>query len=236
MAASNVPVITTVRVIAGNKLTVEDNMIRDKLRTLAGASVMVLAVAGLTWLASPNKSHKNSNETLCKSTGFKVDEFGHIVPCTPLANRVEVNSTFNQYLTWKPEVSSNYTIGKWTAIYNIKAHTVYLPNGTQLEAHSGRNEKMDNPRFVTVKNQGPTPPAIYTLSYRERPFHGVTAIRLTPKNKKDVYNRDGFLAHPYFLGKRGDSMGCVSFKHYNVFLDAYRRGEVKDLIVVSGRD
>lgn len=209
-------------------------MIQDKLIKLAGASAIVLAIAGITWLVSPNKSSKA--EITCKNFGFKVDEFGHIVPCTPLANKIETNSFFSKYVNWQPLIVKDQVFGKWTAVYDIKAHTVYLPDGTQLEAHSGRHEKMDNPLFVTVKDQGPTPPTLYKLSYRERPFHGVAALRLTPTNIAEVFNRDGLLAHPYFLGKRGDSKGCVSFKFYQRFLDAYRRGEIKHLVVVGSLD
>src|SRR5262249_8674856 len=32
-----------------------------------------------------------------------------------------------------------------TAVYDIEAHTVYLPSGRKLEAHSGLGEYMDNP-------------------------------------------------------------------------------------------
>jgi hypothetical protein len=35
------------------------------------------------------------------------------------------------------------------------------------------------------------------------------------------------------LGPNGDSNGCVSFKDYNAFLQAYRNGEVKRLAVVT---
>lgn len=206
-------------------------MIRNKLIILAGASAIVLAIAGITWLASPQKT--NNAEITCKNFGFKVDEFGHIVPCTPLANKIESNSFFYQYANWQPVIIKNKIFDRWTAVYDIKGHTVYLPDGTQLEAHSGRNEKMDNPLFVTVKDQGPTPPTLYNLSYRERLFHGVAALRLTPTNKAEVFNRDGLLAHPYFLGRRGDSKGCVSFKYYERFLDAYRKGEIRRLVVVG---
>jgi hypothetical protein len=36
------------------------------------------------------------------------------------------------------------------------------------------------------------------------------------------------------LGPYGASNGCVSFKDYNAFLDAYLHGEVKRLVVVAG--
>src|SRR5262245_38124821 len=67
-----------------------------------------------------------------------------------------------------------------TAIYDIMARTVYLPNGRRLEAHSGFGDLMDNPRHVNVRMQGATPPNVYNLTLRERLFHGVRAIRLNP--------------------------------------------------------
>src|ERR1700759_1111506 len=78
-----------------------------------------------------------------------------------------------------------------TAVYDIEAHTVYLPNGDRLEAHSGMGQWLDDPRFVNVKDRGPTPPHIYDLKLRESLFHGVQAIRLTPVGDGEMYGRDG---------------------------------------------
>jgi hypothetical protein len=47
-----------------------------------------------------------------------------------------------------------------------------------------------------------------------------------------MYGRDGILAHTYMLGASGASFGCVSFKHYDAFLQAFRRGEVNRMVVV----
>ena len=118
------------------------------------------------------------------------------------------------------------------AIYDISAARVYLPNGEQLEAHSGMGSMLDNPRYVSQKNRGPTPPHTYDLSLRESLFHGVQALRLNPVNASAIYGRDGLLAHTYMLGRRGDSNGCVVFKDYNRFLAAFRRGDVNRLLVV----
>lgn len=122
----------------------------------------------------------------------------------------------------------------WTAVYDISAHTVYLPNGASLEAHSGRGSKLDNPRFAHERMQGATPPHVYELALRERPFHGVRALRLKPiGGDKSVFGRTGLLAHTYMLGPSGDSNGCVVFKNYNAFLQAFESGEVKRLAVVA---
>lgn len=67
-----------------------------------------------------------------------------------------------------------------TAVYDITAKTVYLPDGTKLEAHSGLGSNLDDPRSQRTRMRGVTPPHIYTLKPREALFHGVPALRLTP--------------------------------------------------------
>lgn len=121
---------------------------------------------------------------------------------------------------------------RYTAIYDISAHTVYLPNGQKLEAHSGLREHLDDPRFVHVRMKGPTPPNVYALSPREALFHGVEALRLTPIGG-GTFGRAGLLAHTYMLGPNGDSNGCVSFRDYGAFLQAYKSGQVRRLVVVA---
>jgi hypothetical protein len=125
-----------------------------------------------------------------------------------------------------PELNSK------TAVYDISARTVFLPNGQKLEAHSGLGEKMDDPRFVKVRMHGPTPPNVYDLSLREQIFHGVRAIRLNPVNENAMFGRDGMLAHTYMLGPNGQSNGCVSFRDYDKFLQAFLKGQVDRLVVV----
>jgi hypothetical protein len=120
-----------------------------------------------------------------------------------------------------------------TAIYDIASRTVYLPNGRRLEAHSGLGDQMDDPRYVHAKRTGPTPPNVYELKLREQLFHGVRAIRLIPTDSSRMYGRAGILAHSYLLGPNGESNGCVSFKDYATFLDAFDRGEINRLVVVE---
>ena len=123
--------------------------------------------------------------------------------------------------------------GSGVAVYDIKAATVYMPNGERLEAHSGMGSFTDKPRYVDEKNRGPTPPNVYSLSLREKLFHGVPAIRLTPVGDNKMYGRNGFLAHTYMLrGHYAQSNGCVVFKNYDKFLRAFRRGKVTKLVVV----
>jgi hypothetical protein len=120
-----------------------------------------------------------------------------------------------------------------TAIYDIAAHTVYLPDGKRLEAHSGLGRLLDNPRYVHMKDRGPTPPNLYDLSLREKQFHGVRALRLSPADNDKMFGRDGLLAHSYMHGGNGQSNGCVAFRDYSAFLTAYLNGEIDRLVVVD---
>jgi hypothetical protein len=123
-----------------------------------------------------------------------------------------------------------------TAVYDIESHVVYLPNGERMEAHSGLGEWIDDPGHVNAKMHGATPPNVYNLTMREGLFHGVEALRLTPVGDNSMYGRDGILAHPYMLGASGQSFGCVSFRDYQAFLQAFKRGEVNRLVVVPHLD
>jgi hypothetical protein len=125
---------------------------------------------------------------------------------------------------------------RWTAVYDISAHTVYMPDGTRLEAHSGLGSRLDDPRYVDEKNRGATPPNLYDLEPREDLFHGVRALRLIPADNDKVFGRSGLLAHSYLLGPNGDSNGCVSFRDYNAFLRAYTSHTIKRLAVVARLD
>ncbi|MBI5262466.1 MAG: DUF2778 domain-containing protein [Bradyrhizobium sp.] len=124
-----------------------------------------------------------------------------------------------------------------TAVYDISRKTVYLPDGTKLEAHSGLGSNLDDPRSAHLRMRGVTPPHIYEMKPREALFHGVPALRLTPIGGEDaIFGRDGLLAHTYMLGPNGDSNGCVSFKDYYAFLDAYRNKGIRKLAVLASID
>ena len=122
---------------------------------------------------------------------------------------------------------------RYTAVYDISARVVYLPDGTRLEAHSGLGDALDNPRYVSERARGPTPPHLYQLTLREGSFHGVQALRLNPVGDGGIYGRAGLLAHPFMLGPNGNSNGCVSFKDYQAFLRAYQNGQINKLAVVA---
>ena len=120
-----------------------------------------------------------------------------------------------------------------TAVYDISARTVYMPNGLKLEAHSGFGSLMDDPGHVSERNVGATPPNVYDLKPRERPFHGVQALRMIPVGAQGTLGRSGLLAHSYMLGANGGSNGCVSIKDYERFLKAFNNGEINRLVVVT---
>ncbi|MBA2400770.1 MAG: DUF2778 domain-containing protein [Bradyrhizobium sp.] len=145
-----------------------------------------------------------------------------------------VTGSIPDTLSKNPMLGGSPPYDKQTAVYDIAAKMVYLPDGTRLEAHSGLGAKMDDVRYAHVRMQGVTPPHIYELKPREALFHGVPALRLTPIGGQDkIFGRDGLLAHTYMLGNRGDSNGCVSFKDYYAFLNAYRNQGIRRLAVLA---
>jgi hypothetical protein len=124
-----------------------------------------------------------------------------------------------------------------TAVYVLTDKKVYLPDGSALEAHSGLGDKMDDPRFVKIRMHGATPPHVYDLTMREALFHGVEALRMTPIGGEEaIFGRAGILAHTYMLGPNGQSNGCVSFKDYDAFLDAFKEGKITRLAVIARLD
>ena len=125
---------------------------------------------------------------------------------------------------------------RYTAVYDISAHIVYMPDGTRLEAHSGLGSRLDDPRYADEKMHGVTPPNVYDLELREAPFHGVRALRMIPQDESKTFGRSGLLAHTYMLGPNGDSNGCVSFKNYDAFLQAYLNHDIKRIAVVARLD
>jgi hypothetical protein len=136
-----------------------------------------------------------------------------------------------------PMLGGSPPYDKQTAVYDISAKMVYLPDGTRLEAHSGLGSKLDDARYSHVRMQGVTPPHIYELTPREALFHGVPALRLNPiGGEQKIFGRSGLLAHTYMLGPNGDSNGCVSFKDYYAFLNAYRNQGIRRLAVLARID
>jgi hypothetical protein len=145
-----------------------------------------------------------------------------------------VTGSIPSTLDQNPMLGGSPPYDRQTAVYDISAKTVYLPDGTRLEAHSGLGSRLDDPRSASLKMVGVTPPHIYELKPREALFHGVPALRLNPVGGEGkIFNRAGLLAHTFMLGPNGDSNGCVSFKDYYAFLDAYRNKGIRRLAVLA---
>ena len=72
-----------------------------------------------------------------------------------------VTGSFPDTLAQNPMLGGSPPYDKQTAVYDIAAKKVYLPDGTVLEAHSGLGAKMDDVRYAHVRMQGVTPPHIY---------------------------------------------------------------------------
>ncbi len=123
-----------------------------------------------------------------------------------------------------------------TVLYDIAKRVVYMPDGEKLEAHSGYGEWLDDPESMHRKMVGVTPPNVYTVSFREKPFHGVRALRMKPVGTGNMYGRDGILAHSYLLGDAGASNGCISVKDYDKFVKAYDDGKFTQIIVLRSAD
>jgi hypothetical protein len=120
-----------------------------------------------------------------------------------------------------------------TAVYDISSKSVYMPNRARLEAHSGLGRLTDDLVHMDKPNVGATPPNVYELKPRERPFHGVQALRTIPVGYNDTVGRSGLLVHSYLLGANGHSNGCVSINNYDRFPDPYKNGSIKRLIMVA---
>jgi hypothetical protein len=135
---------------------------------------------------------------------------------------------------FKSKASDTAWLGKGTkvAIYDVSSATVYLPDGTKLRAHSGIGKMRDNPRYEHVTMKGPTPAGIYRLTMREKRFYGVEAIRMTSIDGRNPKNRTGLLTHTNLLRGQKGSHGCVAFQNYQPFLRAFKRGQIRMLVVV----
>ena len=133
----------------------------------------------------------------------------------------------------EPDAGRIAALRQATAVYDIAAKKVICPT-----APSSRRirPRLENGRraLCACADAGRAPPHIYELKPRKALFHGVPALRLTPIGGQDkIFGRDGLLAHTYMLGASGNSNGCVSFKDYYAFLNAYRNQGIRRLAVLA---
>jgi type VI secretion system (T6SS) effector TldE1-like protein len=198
-------------------------------RAAAPASANQQTASGDTW--SPPADHRNIFERLFSGSSASPSIFAKLFG-SPSSDKVEL-----AYASADTDGMTAGTTGglydRQTAVYDISAHMVYLPNGTALEAHSGLAGALDDPGSAKERDRGVTPPDVYTLRPREHLFHGVAALRLIPVDENKVFGRSGLLAHTFMLGPNGQSNGCVSFRDYDAFLKAYQNGEISKLAVVA---
>ena len=61
---------------------------------------------------------------------------------------------------------------EWTAVYDISARTVYMPDGTKLEAHSGFGKSLDDPAQVAEKISVPHPRMFIASNCEKNRFMG----------------------------------------------------------------
>ena len=130
-----------------------------------------------------------------------------------------------------PPINPPTSYDQSTAVYDISAHTVYLPSGMRLEAHSGLGDRIDDPRFVDERDHGATPPGVYQLTLRESLFHGVQALRLNRSAAGSPSIASG-CRHPTRRARMAFER-LRALKTYDVFLRAFQSGEVKRLAVVA---
>ena len=174
----------------------------------------------------------NERQTMVEKLWGKHESNGSLLSFASADANVtgSISSTLDQ----SPMLGGSPPYDRQTAVYDISASTVYLPDGTKLEAHSGLGSRLDDPRSSNLRMVGVTPPHIYELKPREALFHGVPALRLNPiGGEGKIFNRSGLLAHTFMLGPNGDSNGCVSFKDYYAFLNAYRNKGIRRLAVLA---
>lgn len=210
-------------------------LVTRQLEVLFFFSVFVGLVEATTWLYSPSQiPWRLLAKPSVESAQSERDVFSKKLASDQNASEPSLSGTA---LTYAPSQDGLSGLDRWTAVYDISAHAVYLPNGAALEAHSGLGPKLDDPRYVHERMRGATPPHVYELTLREKPFHGIRALRLNPiGGKEHIFGRSGLLAHTYMLGPKGHSNGCVVFKDYHTFLHAFESGEVKRLVVMGRID
>jgi hypothetical protein len=226
--ALNVPAPTTPRAAEAKSAEAKPAEVKTAAKT-PGDTVRDMAQrakAAVMSIAS------NEKQTIVEKLWGKQPSHGSLLSYASADASVtgSIPSTVNQ----NPMLGGSPPYDRQTAVYDVSAHMVYLPDGSKLEAHSGLGSMLDDPRSSRIRMRGVTPPHIYELTPREALFHGVPALRLNPIGGEDkIFGRSGLLAHTYMLGPNGDSNGCVSFKDYYAFLNAYRNQGIKRLAVLA---
>jgi Protein of unknown function (DUF2778) len=229
--------IRPVALIASVQLPAEDPISAEVAPVRSDRPIRTAAVFSLRSAPTATRSaaqHTTTAENTAEKPGFFKGLFEKLFG-KPAPTTLAYAATDDADLSaTKSMIGGRYD--RFTAVYDISAHMVYMPDGRRLEAHSGLGNRLDDPRFADEKMHGVTPPNVYALELRESPFHGVRALRMIPEDETKTFGRSGLLAHTYMLGPNGDSNGCVSFKDYDAFLRAYLNHEIKRIAVVARLD
>ncbi len=122
---------------------------------------------------------------------------------------------------------------KGVAVYDISAGVVYMPNGEKLEAHSGNRRHARQPEICACADEGPDAARHLQGHHARIPLPRRGSRAPDPVDGIAPHGRVGLLAHSYLLRKRGDSHGCVAFANYPKFLAAFKRGEIKQMVIVT---
>jgi len=167
-----------------------------------GASVRGIAATGGTTAAAPIQTATVATTQMGTVASSQTPSLFERLVVKPYRLALAYASTGDATVDEGPSVVASGRYDRYTAVYDISAHTVYMPDGTRLEAHSGLGSRLDDPRHVDERMRGATPPALYDLEPRESLFHGVRALRLKPVDNEKVYGRAGLLAHTYMRPER----------------------------------
>ncbi|WP_426441981.1 tlde1 domain-containing protein [Bradyrhizobium genosp. P] len=230
-AAANLQVALNTPPTASVETKSVDSKAAEAKPTTKSGSVTVRSMAARAKAAVLSIA-SNERQTMVEKLWGKRESSGGLLAFASADANVtgSIPSTLDQ----NPMLGGSPPYDRQTAVYDISARIVYLPDGTRLEAHSGLGSRLDDPRSAPLRMVGVTPPHIYELKPREALFHGVPALRLNPiGGEGKIFNRAGLLAHTFMLGPNGDSNGCVSFKDYYAFLDAYRNKGIRRLAVLA---
>ena len=124
--------------------------------------------------ARPNSPRSNSPAPAAtdKALAYAAPDTALATPAAPAKTSI--------FSIFSPQPTRPAGYDDHTAVYDISARVLYMPNGAKIEAHSGLGEYMDDPNHVDEHLRGATPPDLYDLQPRESLFHGVAAIRLVP--------------------------------------------------------
>lgn len=123
-----------------------------------------------------------------------------------------------------------------TAVYDISAHTVYLPDGTRPEAHPARPKLDDRACCVRRDDWKVTPPHIYE-SRRRAKRCSMACSRLVAHaigGEDKIFGCRPPRITTYMLGSNGDPMAVCRSRITAAVFNAYRNHGIRRLAVPAG--